>query len=159
VLKRITNTISKDIKPIAVDESTVYYLSDQKGIYNIFKYSISDSIYTQVTNFNSSVSNFDYDRENQLLTFTMMDESIQFVYADQASSLNENVFTPATYRQEIEKAKYVSELLRKRRADSGEDQVELVPDEGGDEELEIEEDLIESTDTLSETSLIDMESV
>src|SRR5690606_38824561 len=114
VLKRITNTISKDIDPLPADANTLYYLSDQKGIYNIFKYSIQDSIYTQVTNYNSSIEDYDYNVDKGILGFTMRDNGKQYPYV-QESALDQNIFTPATRRQEIEKAKYVSELLKQRR--------------------------------------------
>ncbi len=38
LLKRITNTISKDYGPIQVSKNEIVYMSDQKGIINLFKY-------------------------------------------------------------------------------------------------------------------------
>jgi len=35
---RLTNTVSKDFHPKALDENNIYYLSDQRGIVNLFKY-------------------------------------------------------------------------------------------------------------------------
>lgn len=153
ILKRITNTISKDINPLPTDENTLYYLSDQKGIYNIFKYSIQDSIYTQVTNYNRSLEDYDYNVDKSTLSFTMMDNGRQYPYVDQSASLNQNIFTPATRRQEIEKAKYVSELLRQRREKSeteNEQEIEEAVSEEAPEAMEFD-----LADSLSATSLID----
>lgn len=152
VLKRITNTISKDIDPLPADANTLYYLSDQKGIYNVFKYSIQDSIYTQVTNYNSSIEDYDYNVDKGILGFTMRDNGRQYPYV-QESALDQNIFTPATRRQEIEKAKYVSELLKQRRdRQAAEKQEETVIEDVVEQPVEFEFDF---ADSLLATSLID----
>ncbi len=160
MLKRITNTISKDIYPLPIDTNTIYYLSDQKGIYNLFKYSIKDSIYTQVTNYSSSIQDFDYDAAHNLLTFTMAENGRQYPFVDNTAELVRNIFTPATRRQEIANAKYVSELLQQRRKqadlepqnDEGEGNV---VDETEDVEIDLDELEFDMEDSLSATSLID----
>src|SRR5690606_7785359 len=47
VVKRITNTVSKDFAPLALDDNNFYYLSDQRGIVNLFRYDRATGIYTQ----------------------------------------------------------------------------------------------------------------
>ena len=55
VLSRLTNTISNDFEPVSEDERTIYYLSDQKGIVNLFKYDYQEKIYSQITNFENNI--------------------------------------------------------------------------------------------------------
>lgn len=162
MLKRITNTISRDIYPLPVDTNTIYYLSDQKGIYNLFKYSIKDSIYTQVTNYNSSIEDYDYVAEHNLLSFTMTENGKQYPFVDNAADLVRNVFTPATRRQEIANAKYVSELLQQRRtkAETEAQEEEVIEEEASDIDdediiLDLGELEFDAEDSLSATSLID----
>ena len=65
VVVRVTNTLSKDFYPHALDDHTFYYLSDQRGIVNLFKFDMSTGIYTQVTNYNSGIKDYDLDFNKQ----------------------------------------------------------------------------------------------
>ncbi|HMR01726.1 MAG TPA: translocation protein TolB, partial [Candidatus Gracilibacteria bacterium] len=71
VVSRLTNTLSKDYYPLALDVNNIYYLSDQRGIVNIFKYDQSTGIYSQVTNYNSSIKEYDIDFTNSALAMVM----------------------------------------------------------------------------------------
>lgn len=122
VLVRITNTISKDVNPVPVDESNIYYLSDQKGIYNLFKYSIADSLYTQITNYELSIMDYDLDVENSKLSFTMLNKGKENVYALPNASLDKGAFTPQTKREEVKKAKFISRKIEERRREELEKQ-------------------------------------
>ena len=160
MLKRITNTISKDIYPLPIDANSIYYLSDQKGIYNLFKYSIKDSIYTQVTNYNSSIEDYDYIAEHNLLSFTMADNGKLYPFVDNTAELVHNIFTPATRRQEIANAKYVSELLQQRRNKAESEALDDEEEEATEDEVEeividLSELEFDLEDSLSATSLID----
>ena len=51
VVKRITNTLGKDTRPLALNINEIFYLSDQRGIVNLFKFNRQNGIYSQITNF------------------------------------------------------------------------------------------------------------
>ena len=55
VATRVTNTLSKDFSPKSMDEKIIYYLSDQRGIINLFKFNRETGVYAQVTNFAFSI--------------------------------------------------------------------------------------------------------
>jgi Tol biopolymer transport system component len=113
ILHRVTNTISEDIKPIAVDDHKVFYLSDQKGIRNIFSYDISNGIYTQVTNYSASVENFDINFNYSTLAFIANERGRNFVYYEPNFNYNQQIFTPQTLRQQVFQIK---EFKAKREA-------------------------------------------
>ncbi len=111
VMKRITNTVSKDFAPIASDENTFYYLSDQRGIVNLFKYNRATGIYTQVTNFTSSIKDYDVNFTNNTLAFVTSRRMKENIYLQRNFNLNRSVFTPATRRKELQQAR----VIRDRR--------------------------------------------
>ena len=78
---RMTNTNTRDIKPIFKNQSELYFLSDQRGIANVFKYEMLGGIQTQVTNFNSSLKDFDLHFGNDRgIVFIAFDQGEDHIY-------------------------------------------------------------------------------
>ncbi|RAW03410.1 PD40 domain-containing protein [Pseudochryseolinea flava] len=109
LLERVTNTISKDYAPLALDADNFYYLSDQRGIVNLFKFNRATKIYTQVTNFSSSIKNYDLIFANQTLATVMTNKQRQSIYVDQNFDINRSMFTPSTRRKELQQARVIRE--------------------------------------------------
>jgi Tol biopolymer transport system component len=113
VVERITNSIGKDYYPFALNKDVFYYLSDQRGITNLFRFDRQSKIYSQVTNFASGIK--EYDMEFSTNTFAMVstkrltDEIFVFRNFDR----NRQIFTPATKRQDTQQAK---QLVERRKA-------------------------------------------
>lgn len=108
---RLTNTLSKDYKPIPKSTTEIYYLSDQKGISNIYKYSLRDSIFSQVTGFSSSIVNYDIHFATGNMAFTMMQNGMERIFLFKNYDLSKSVFTPQTLRREIEQARALRERI------------------------------------------------
>lgn len=109
VLSRITNTISKDFAPIANDDRSIYYLSDQKGIINLFRFDLDSKIYAQITNFENNIVRYDINFGKSNGAFTMNRELRQWLFYNPNVQLKDNVFTPLTPRQIQIQAKYLEE--------------------------------------------------
>ncbi|HKZ37932.1 MAG TPA: hypothetical protein VJ184_09790, partial [Chryseolinea sp.] len=109
LLTRVTNTISKDQSPKALDENNFYYLSDQRGIVNIFKFTRPTGIYTQVTNFTSSIKNYDLNFNTNTLTMVMTKNRKENIFIDRSFNLNRQIFTPATRRKDLQQARVIRE--------------------------------------------------
>lgn len=109
VLKRITNTLSKDFAPVAADENNFYYLSDQRGIVNLFKYNRASGIYSQITNFNSSIKEYDLNFSTNTLAIVTSRRMKQDIFVNRNFNLNRQVFTPATRRKELQQARVIRE--------------------------------------------------
>lgn len=115
VLHRVTNTLSRNVNPVPVSESEFYFISNQQGIDNLYKFDIDRKIYTQTSNFRSSVQDYDIGPNKSGLAFTMLNNGITSIYYDPDYDLNRNAFTPQTRRQEIISAKYVANKIQARR--------------------------------------------
>lgn len=117
LLTRLTNTLSKDISPRALDENNFYYLSDQRGIVNLFKYNKATGIYSQVTNFSSSVKDMDLNFSTNTMAMVMTKNMKQNIFVDRGFNIGRQVFTPATRRKDLQQAR----VIRERRKQQGED--------------------------------------
>ncbi len=117
VLRRVTNTLSKDYKPLASDVSNVYYLSDQRGIVNLFKYNLNSGIYSQVTNFSSSLKDYDANFETNTLAYVMTKDRKQDIFVNRNFNFYRQIFTPPTRRRELQQARGIRER-RKQEEDT-----------------------------------------
>jgi Tol biopolymer transport system component len=115
-LKRVTHTLSKDFHARAMDENNFYYLSDQRGIINIFKYNVPNGTYSQVTNFNSSIKDYDIVFDSHVMAAVMTQNLDEDIFVDKNFKLDRQVFTPATRRKEVLQAKVITERRKKEPA-------------------------------------------
>jgi hypothetical protein len=115
LLTRLTNTITKDYAPTALDEDNIYYLSDQRGIVNLFKFNKRTGIYTQVTNFATGISAYDINFPASTMSYVMNKKFKQNIFVDRSFNPNRQMFTPATRRKELQQARVIRE--RKKQQD------------------------------------------
>ena len=109
LLKRITNTLSKDYQPLASDDNNFYYLSDQRGIVNLFKYNRATGIYSQVTNFSTSLKSYDADFDGNTLAYVATKSRKQEIFVNRNFNYGRQIFTPATRRKELQQARVIRE--------------------------------------------------
>lgn len=115
---RITNTLSKDTYPFALNENVVYYLSDQRGITNLFNYNRETGIYTQVTNFNANIKEYDIDFANRTMAFVMKKNLAEEIFVIRNFNYDRSIFTPPTRRKEIQQVKAIAERRKKEETKS-----------------------------------------
>lgn len=118
LLTRLTNTLSKDHSPRALDDQNFYYLSDQRGIVNLFKFNRSTGIYSQVTNYSTSIKDFDLNFSTNTMSMVMEKDLKENIFVDRMFNANRQVFTPATRRKDLQQAR----VIRERRKQQEEDQ-------------------------------------
>lgn len=104
---RLTNTYSEDRKPYAKNINEIYYLSDQQGISNLYRYNLFDSITTQITNFDKSIISYDLHFDPDRMTYSMLGEGEERVYLDSITNLSTSKFTTETPRKRRENAMLV----------------------------------------------------
>ncbi len=117
IVRRVTNTLSKDYKPLASDVNNVYYLSDQRGIVNLFRYNLSSGIYTQVTNLSSSLKDYDANFQNNTLAYVTTKDRKQDIFVNRNFNFHSQIFTPPTRRRELQQARVIRDR-RKQEEDT-----------------------------------------
>lgn len=110
---RITNTLSKDFSPRAQDANNIYYLSDQRGIINLFRFNVETGIYSQLTNFNSSIKDYDLHFQANMLAMVMNKDLTESIFLNSNFNFERQIFTPSTRRKEVQQARVLTEK-RKR---------------------------------------------
>ena len=115
-LKRVTNTLSKDFHVRAPDDHNFYYLSDQRGIVNLFRFNLQTGTYAQVTNFNSSIKDFDINFDHRILATVITQKLRENIFVNHDLNLDRQVFTPPTRRKEVQLARIVTDRRKKEPA-------------------------------------------
>ncbi len=109
---RVTNMLSRDIKPFPVNDHEFLYLSDQQGIFNLYKYDLNAKMYNQVTDFGSGIKDFDITRDKRYFSFVMNDKSRDKIFLFEGYDFDKNIFTTQTLRQQYLTAKYVAKKIK-----------------------------------------------
>lgn len=115
-LTRVTNTLSRDFHAKAIDEHNFFYLSDQRGIVNLFRYNSQNGIYSQLTNYNSSIKEYDINYQNKMLAMVLTQRLKEDIFIDHDFNFERQIFTPATRRKEILQARTFTERKKKEQA-------------------------------------------
>ena len=101
ILKQITKTVSKDTKPLARNNNEIYYLSNIKGITNLFKYDLTNESYIQVSNFFSDILNYKINFKNNNIILSMINEGVIKNYYYENYNLESKIFTLETNRKKF----------------------------------------------------------
>lgn len=151
---RITNTYSEDRKPYAKNINEVYYLSDQQGISNLYRYNLFDSLTTQITNFDKSIISYDLHFNPDRLTYTMLGEGEERVYLDTLTNLATSKFTTETPRKRRENAILVVSRVLRNAEKQNEPQVQE-KDEIDTDDFVFEEEIGQDSTEVDDPNWID----
>lgn len=113
---KLTNALAVAKKPQNVTGSEILYVSDQQGIDNLYRYSLTDSTSVQVTNFIYGLKSYDYNHETGRFAYISTHDGNDAVYV-QDLNISNSLFSPITPRRALEVAKILAE---RRRAHLGE---------------------------------------
>lgn len=108
---RMTNTYSIDRKPLVKNVSNVFYLSDQKGITNIYKYNFMDSTFVQVSDYKYAIQDYDISFGDSKLSFMMLDKGRAKVFVEDPFNQDNRIFTPQTGRQRMQQARFIAKRM------------------------------------------------
>lgn len=59
LIRKLVDSVGVISRPIAIDDSTVVFISDEKGIKNLYRYAKGDSTYQKINQISNSISNID----------------------------------------------------------------------------------------------------
>lgn len=115
VLKRITNTLSSDMQPLAVSENTLLFLSDQRGIRHLFRYDFKDEVSTQISAFPHGIKY--YDLSGKQLTFISLFQGNEGIFNIADFNVRNSLFTPKTARQQLIDLRRLNQMRRKQESE------------------------------------------
>ncbi len=79
VVRRLVDNLGSVSKPIVVDGNTVYFLSDEKGIRNIYRLTASDSTIVQVSNCRNDIEEFDFSTNTNALIMKLIEGNAEVI--------------------------------------------------------------------------------
>jgi Tol biopolymer transport system component len=79
VVRRLVDNLGSVSKPIVADGNTVYFLSDDKGIKNIYRLTASDSTIVQVSNYRNDVEEFDFSPSTNALLMKTVENNAEVI--------------------------------------------------------------------------------
>ncbi|MGB5975768.1 MAG: translocation protein TolB, partial [Cyclobacteriaceae bacterium] len=151
VLERLTNTISNEYKPVPQSRERIFFLSDQKGIANLFRLNRRDTVITQVTNYAQSITHYDIDFGQEDMAYVMLYDGGYNLFLDPEIDLSKSIFTIQTKRQDAILARLVAlRLLEKERSAAKERLAEEQPPAEEENEAPAEEEEVEQPDISEE---------
>ncbi len=99
VLKKLTHR-SNNYMPKGPDENNLYFLSDDKGVVNIYKLNPDHSV-TQVTNFSTDITEFAYSKTSPSVLYTSLYKSKDHIYYQKGAWDSQSFNTPITSRRSL----------------------------------------------------------
>lgn len=115
-LQRLTNTLSTDTHPLAANEHLILFLSNQRGIVQLFAYELLTGVTKQLTNFEHSIDHYDF-HDNRLVFNTLYKGKEELFLMNKFDVMSIAVFTNKTLRQQRIDLKQLA-ILRQKRLDS-----------------------------------------
>jgi hypothetical protein len=79
IIRRLVDNMGIVSKPIVADGNTVYFLSDEKGIKNIYRLTASDSVVVQVSNYRNDVEEFDFSPSTNALIMKTLENNAEVI--------------------------------------------------------------------------------
>ncbi|WP_304516387.1 biopolymer transporter Tol [Cecembia rubra] len=114
-IEKLTNMNHKAFQPRVMNSNNILLISDQSGINNLMRLTISNGIASQVSAFNRSIEAFDYSSKANRIAYSYRDGNQSRLVVESFSNLDQ--FTPSTPRIQLMQAKTLSERLAIRKAE------------------------------------------
>ncbi|WP_373522927.1 biopolymer transporter Tol [Aquiflexum sp.] len=119
-ITKLTNLNNRNIRPRVLNSNNVLFLSDQSGIMNLMRLTISNGIASQMSAFNKSLEAFDYSSRANRIAYSYRDGNQSRLVLESYSNVDQ--FTPSTPRIQLSQAKTLSERISSRRVEIEEEQ-------------------------------------
>jgi hypothetical protein len=100
ILKRLTD-YSVNSKPRSFGSDNIIFLSEEKGISNLYKYNIGSGKTTQTSEFLMNIENFDADIVTGNLVITSMNNGKKFIYNYKGFDFEKDFDPKVTERQKL----------------------------------------------------------
>lgn len=119
-LEKLTNQNNINSRPRVLNSNNILLMSDQSGIMNLNRLTISNGIMSQVSAFNKSIEVFDYSSRINRIAYALREGNQSRLFVESFSNVDQ--FTPSTPRVQLLQAKNLSERIASRRTEIEEEE-------------------------------------
>ncbi|WP_242916078.1 hypothetical protein [Pontibacter liquoris] len=100
-VRQLTSSIASEYSPRAQKDGSLVYLSEENGIRSLYHYDMAAGTSRPLTNFEQSITQYDYNSASNTLAFVASDRSRDYVYLLPAFTPTSLAMLPKTSRQII----------------------------------------------------------
>ena len=93
-ISRLTNALSKNVRPRKVNSNSVVFLSDLSGINNLMRLNVGNQVASQISGYDKSLESFDVNSRMNKIAFSVRDGKESFLILQNYSGADR--FTPST---------------------------------------------------------------
>ncbi|MFD2202768.1 biopolymer transporter Tol [Shivajiella indica] len=111
--EKLTNLNNRNFQPRVLNSNNILMISDQSGINNLMRLTISNGIASQVSAFNKSIEAFDYSSRINRVAYSYRDGNQSRIVLESFSNIDQ--FTPSTPRVQLLQAKSLTERISTSR--------------------------------------------
>ncbi len=98
IVRRLVDSMGSVSDPVVADGNTVYFLSDEKGIRNIYRLTASDSTLVQVSNSRNDIQDFDFTPSTNALVMKTVEGNSEIISFKQKADFTVKNNLPYTGR-------------------------------------------------------------
>lgn len=120
VVTQITNGLSINDMPLAFDKNNIIFLSDRRGIRQLYRYNLTSGVSNQITNFLHNIEQYDLQKDNLVMVKRQNIKMEVFLKTD--FDYQKNTFTSKTPRQQITDIRNLSKLRKEKKLQKIRDQ-------------------------------------
>ena len=124
IIKKITNSQSNNLKASTISKNKILYLSDRKGIYNLYSHEIGKT-HKQITNFNTNINDYDLILESKSLYYSSLVNGNTQLHIYDKLEIDKSSFGPQTKRVDFiqlqQKKKKIEEKIEVEYVNSNKD--------------------------------------
>ncbi len=108
----LSKTLNTDLRPFPITEEEVFFLSDRRGVFNLFKTNLADSITTQISNYQQGIKNIAFTEDGMFVIAGKAGK--EFIYHIKKYDFEKSRFTGKTPRQQLIDLRML-QLLKQQR--------------------------------------------
>ena len=116
IIKKITNSQSNNLKANAISKNKILYLSDRKGIYNLYSHEIGKT-HKQVTSFNTNINNYDLTLKSKSLYYSSLANGNILLNKIDNFEIDNSSFGPQTKRIDFIQLQNNNQKIEEKKED------------------------------------------
>jgi hypothetical protein len=100
-LNRLGYSFGNETQPQVVNEQTLFYLSDESGVTQLYRYDIPSGKVAQLSNFRQNIQTYHANLADSSLAYLMLDDRRNYIGFDKNFSFSANLSSIRTKRSEL----------------------------------------------------------
>lgn len=119
ILNQLTKDFGHSSKLVIPDSTTIFYVSDKSGIFNLYRFDLQKKTSKQITSYGSGIHNFDIRPELNYFSVVLDQNGDQNFYFRKDFDANEAKFLPSTLRKQVQLSRKLNNIAPIKKQSTG----------------------------------------